>query len=470
MTRIMFVQPLFTEQIGVMTLAAIARAKGHPVTSAVGSSKHILRKAADFKPDIVAFSVMTGYQKGYLKLSRALRERLEPRPLIVFGGPHPTFFPEIGLEPEVDLACRGEGEGALAEILDAVEGGGGFEGIDNLVFQRDGRLVKNPLRPLVDLDQIPFPDREIYDDYPFIARAPNVCFAAGRGCPYQCTFCFNRRMQEMVRGLGPYVRYRSVEGLLEEIDRVQKRRKIGQIQFMDDTFVADPKWLFSFLEAYGSRFSIPFYCNVRADQLTREMALALKGAGCRFVSFGVESGVERLRNQVLKKRIRDDQIRSTAAYLQEAGIPFNTTNMMGLPGESLEEALRTLELNLEIGAETAWTSVYQPFPGTDLAEYCLEQGLIDLAITSEDVVDTHTLSLLKQPQIEEVVRLQKFVHLVKRFPWTLGLVRRLIRYDHPTIYKYIHRTSYLLFYYRKALGMSWWRTFKEGLVAWLHYR
>ncbi len=469
MARLLLVQSLFVEQFGIMTLSAVAKAAGHQVAFAIGSDRHILEKAQKFKPDVVGFSVLTGYQDKYLNLGKQMKRIIDPSPLILFGGPHPTFFPKVVLEDGVDAICVGEGEGAITELLEAVDRGDDISGIRNLGFEKDGELVCNPMRPLVDLDTVPFPDREIYAEYPVIHESNMVTFMASRGCPYHCSFCFNRKMVGMVRGLGQWVRFRSVDNFMQEIAQVHARHKINFIDFHDDTFILKKDWLFPFLEAYRREFAIPFSCQIRADLLTPEIAKALKDAGCQRVSFGLESGNEELRNLVLKKNLSNKSIKKAAEILRETGIEFFTTNMMGLPGETLEDAFKTLELNIEIGTRCAWTSLFQPFPGTDLAKYCLDNGYLEKPISTGKPVDTHTTSQLSQPDIDKVVRLQKFAYVVLRFPSLLPLVKKLINYDFPTLYFYIHRISYLLLYFRAAYQTTWKETIKHAWIALRHY-
>ncbi len=470
MARLLLIQSLFVEQFGIMTLAAVAKAKGHDVAVAIGSDKHIMQKASEFKPDVVGFSVLTGYQTRYLKLGGDLQNSLVQRPVILFGGPHASFFPQVVMEDGVDIVCRSEGEGALLDILDAVDNGKDLTGIENTSIDQNGELKNFPMRKLIDLDEQPFPDREIYRDYPIIHDSDMVTFMASRGCPFDCSFCFNKDMVSMVKGLGSWVRFRSVENIIEEIKAVQRTKKIRFIDFHDDTFILKRKWLLEFLEAYGREFSIPFICNIRADLITLETAKALKAAGCFRVSFGLECGNEELRNLLLKKSLTDDQIRKAADVLKQVNISFFTYNMIGLPGERLEDAFKTLELNIEIGTQCAWTSVFQPFPGTQLADYCLEKGFLEKPISTDKPVDTHTTSLLSQPDIDKVVRLQKFAYVAIKFPSTLPLIKKLINYDCPTIYYYIHRISYLLLYFRKAYNTNLTGTLKHAWIALKHYR
>lgn len=470
MARLLLIQNLFVEQFSIMTLAAVAKAKGHEVAVAIGSDSHILNKARDFKPDVVGFSVLTGYQTRYLQLGKSLKKNKNAKPVILFGGPHASFFPQVVLEEGVDIICRGEGEGALLDILDAVDTNNDLVGIENTSINQNGELKSFPMRPLVDLDEIPFPDREIYWDYPIIHDSDMVTFMASRGCPFDCSFCFNKDMVNMVKGLGSWVRFRSVENMIEEIKAVQRIKKIRFIDFHDDTFILKRKWLLEFLDAYARECSIPFICNIRADLITLDTAKALKAAGCSRVSFGLECGNEELRNLLLKKSLTDEQIRKAAAVLKKVNISFFTYNMMGLPGERLEDAFKTLELNVEIGTQCAWVSVFQPFPGTQLADYCLEKGFLEKPISTDKPVDTHTTSLLNQPDIDKIVRLQKFAYVAIKFPGTLPLIKKLINYDFPNVYYYVHRISYLLLYFRKAYQTTFIGTIKHAWVALKHYR
>lgn len=470
MANLLLIQSLFVEQFGMMTLAAVAKAKGHNVALAIGTDSHILHKANEFSPDVVGFSVLTGYQKRYLQLGQALKQNLTTNPLILFGGPHATFFPQVVLEEGVDIVCRGEGEGALLDILDAVDSGNDPAGIGNTAVNQNGELKAFPMRPLVDLDKIPFPDRNIYKDYPIIHESDMVTFMASRGCPFNCSFCFNKDMVSMVKDLGSWVRFRSVDNLIEEIELVQHTKKIRYIDFHDDTFIMKRKWVFEFLDAYASNFSTPFTCNIRADLIDLEMAKALKKSGCSRVSFGLESGNEDLRNLLLKKSLTDAQIRKAADILHQVNLPFFTYNMIGLPGERLQDAFKTLELNIEIGAQCAWTSIFQPFPGTQLANYCVEKGFLEKPISTDEPVDTHTTSLLIQPDIDKVVRLQKFAYVAIKFPSTMPIIRKLVNYNFPTFYYYVHRISYLLLYFRKAYQTTLLGTIKHAWIALRHYR
>lgn len=216
---------------------------------AYGLDKHVIRAAQTFKPDIIGCSVMTGFQNRWIRIAKILKQSISPAPLVVFGGPHPTFFPQVILEKSVDVVFQGESELAFADFLCRNEQGErNFNGIPNITI-KDGNdgFHCEPMRPLADLDSLPFPDRQISFEHRFIRKDPSVHYLAGRGCPFSCSFCYSKRMREMCRGLGTPYRLRSVENLLEEIEQVLKKWGIGHIYFVDDTFCLNKKWLFEFL-------------------------------------------------------------------------------------------------------------------------------------------------------------------------------------------------------------------------------
>jgi radical SAM superfamily enzyme YgiQ (UPF0313 family) len=241
------------------------------------------------------------------------------------------------------------------------------------------------------------------------------------------------------------------------------------VYFQDDTFILNRHWLLQFLDEYRRSVRLPLYCTVRADLVTEEIALALKEAGCYRVSFGVESGAEKIRNEVLQKKISDNDIKRTAKILKKAGLTFQTTNMMGLPGETLDDAIQTLKLNIEIGADVAWTSIYQPYPGTELGEKTFKDGYIEHFPDDETIADAHTSSILKQPEIAQVERLQKLAYLAVKFPKLLPLTKRLTTFNMPRLFYWVHRITYLLFYFRKITKMSLKRTIEEALIAFKYY-
>lgn len=208
------------ERMSVMQLASILKADGHEVR--IGFHDRLgldgLRAAIDaFPPRVVAYSVMTSEYARVASLNRELKESHDF--LAVLGGPHPTFFPQCVKDDGVDALCRGEGDTALPEFCKRLEAGGEYWITPNFTVKYKGEIHENPLGPLItDLDSLPFPDRgAMYAAEPSLRENEKKMFFSSRGCPYSCTYCFNNQYNEIHKGLGPVVRIRSPESMIDEI-------------------------------------------------------------------------------------------------------------------------------------------------------------------------------------------------------------------------------------------------------------
>ena len=425
MARIAFVQRLAFEYLGTAQLAAVLREGGHQVRVVIaGSARRAAEAALTYRPNVLCFSCTTGSQGWCLSVAHAVKEAL-PCALVVLGGPHPTFFPEIIHEPEVDAICIGEGEDALAQIASRTEAGEPLDGIENLWHTRGGEVVREELAPLhEDLDALPMPDRSIYyRRYPHLnlSRKP---FFAGRGCPFRCAFCFNQNLRELFRGKGSYVRRRSPDAVVDEILHVRRRYGLCTVYMQDDTFTLSTPWLGAFAEVYAARVGLPLVCLARADLIGRETVALLKRMSCRSVFFGVESGDERIRQTILRKTVTDDQIRAAASLLKSSNIRVRTYNMLGIPTESLSDAWKTVQLNAEVQPTFPWCSIFQPYPRTELGDRAIRMGLIPDADSSVGATFFRE-SALDLPHKREIANLHKLFFWAVKFPWLQPLVRLL---------------------------------------------
>lgn len=430
MARLLFLQNIEYEFLGPMYISSYARQRGHEVQLAIGATLDELAASIEaFQPDLVAFSIMTGSHHWARDIAREIKSRFGIGN--IFGGAHPTFFPDFIREDGIDMLVRGEGEEAVADILDRIDAKTPLSGIENLVWKRaDGSIESNPVRGLRnDLDDYPFPDRHLYDalDSRLDRSVRNVI--TSRGCPFHCTFCFEDSMRELYDGKGKYVRIRSIEKVISELKILRDTTDVSTVYFADDVFGMSRRWLYDFLEVYRVEIGLPFICLVRADLVAanEEYAQRLADGGCKSVFFGIESGNENIRNTLLKKNLTNKQIKLAASRLHAAGIKFRSYNIVGLPGESMEEAWETLELNIEIGTDYPWCSVFMPFPGTALTEYAIEQGYLDRSFEFDSISRSFfTDSNLRQPHAREIANLQKFFQTAVLLPWTLPLIRKLV--------------------------------------------
>jgi len=430
--RVLFVaQQIDYEPQGIMHLSSVLKDAGHQVELAVGAHHDPLAAAREFQPDVVAYSLITGSQRYYLDLNRRIKAEM-PTVFAAFGGPHPTFFPEMVKEAGVDGICRGEGEGALLDLVEGLDGGGpqAVLQLENWSFQRNGEVITNQVRPYVeDLDRLPFPDRAlVYERDRMAARSKIKHFLSGRGCPYNCTYCFNHALSEIYRGKGRRFRQRSVDHVLEEVGWVRDHYPLEFVVFVDDTFVLSPEWLAEFAEKYPRQIGLPFFCNTRANLVTAEQVRLLKAAGCHCVSMGIEAGNDRLRNDLLKRRMSKGQILEAAEFIRDGGLQLTTTNMIGLPTSSVENDFETLELNVQAQPSYAHVFIFQPYPRTELGEFTRESGW--MVGTFDDIGEVawdHTVLEFDEKHKRGLVVLQRFFAIGVEWPRLVPVIRRLMK-------------------------------------------
>jgi len=301
----------------------------------------------------------------------AKRIKLEFNKPIIVGGPHATFFPEVINDESVDIICVGEGEDAIIELVNKLKKGEDITKIKNLWVKKDGKIYKNPIRHAIEnLDSIPYADRDIYRKYSLF-RDQNVdVFMSGRGCPYNCTFCFNKGYNELYKGKGKVLRRRSVPSIIDEIKKaISNNKKVNYIVFYDDTFILGEKeWFNEFFRRYKNEVNLPFSATVRANLVNDEIINMLKTAGCNSVKMGIESADPYIRNTILKKGITNEQIIDAVKIIKKNKLKFQFFNILGAPGENINTALDTYELSYKLHPQHAWCSLMHPFPGTELNE------------------------------------------------------------------------------------------------------
>jgi anaerobic magnesium-protoporphyrin IX monomethyl ester cyclase len=439
--RVAFVQSLWDEFQGPLLLAELIEGEGHEVRFFL-ESRDWFPKLAAWHPQVVGLSLIAANSDSLLGMARRIKTELPDPPLVVMGGPYPTFFPESIANPDLDAIARGECETTFAPFLARIEGKRLPTDVPNFTVKSDGEVHANDLAPLVeDLDSLPIPKRRLYDEYRFLRDAPHKRFMASRGCPFNCSYCFNQKYRELLKGKGPYLRRRSVEHLLAEVEYVRDRFGFRTVEFFDDVFTLDKKWFLEFAREFKRRINVPYIITTHSHYLDAEIADALRDSGARRGLFGIESGSQRVKREIMKRRDSNDEVRARGALLRERGLRFQTFNIVGMPTETLEEAFETLHLNQEIKAHYGWCTIAQPYVGTRLAQLCVEKGWLDGSRPIEDAINSswHNTSIIKSDHQREIVNLHKFFGLAASFPALEPLVRRLIKWPPNPLFRLLHQ-------------------------------
>lgn len=463
MAEILFIQSLPYEYPGTTSIAAVLKQHGHTVNLLI--APHPRQVDSALKPEqIVAFSVMTGMH--HWAIATAERIKAKDKSFIIMGGPHPTYYPEIIENQYIDAICRGEGEYALLELAGAKDEKTDISRIKNLWLKVDGILHKNEPRPLIDnLDLLPDPDREVYyKKYKFIRNNSHKSFLAGRGCPFDCSFCFNRQLRELYQNKGSFVRLRSPERVVKEIEDVAKRYNLKKVFFHDDTFILDRKWLDKFLDLYEKRLKIPFYCNGRADTITPEIAKKLKMANCVTVSFAVESGNERIRKEILKKFISNAKLRDAAKTLKENGIKLVTYNIVGIPGETIDDAWETVRINIEMGVDYPRCSLLTPYPGIDITDYARKYGYLDTSVEEISTFSQQTNSFIRNADRKALINMHHLFQTAVIFPRSIMILKFLVKFPPNFIFKIWWSIIYFfIFTFSEGRGVCSMLRFSVGM-------
>jgi len=448
MVKVAFLQNIYSEYIGVSYLSAVLKQHDHQCDVFIeGEEKDLIGTLKRYNPDIIAFLATIGVHNWVLKISKELKKHFNVK--ILVGGPHTTFFPEFIQNPNIDIICIGEGEYAMLELADKIKKKEDITKIKNLWVKEGNNIFKNELRPLIqNLDELPFADREIYYKYKILRDHATKMFVTGRGCPYNCTYCFNPSYLKLYKRQ-KIVRYRNAEKIIQEIKDFKEKYPLKVVSFNQDTFTLNKPWVLDFLKRYEEEVGLPFICSVRVDSMDEEIIIHMKKANCVTVMFGIESGSEKLRNGLLKKAITNKQILETARLLRKYGIKFRTQNMIGLPTETVEDAFDTIKINALIKTDFPWCSIFQPYPRTEIESYTRELGLIDPFPSKDFCAFYFNSSILKQKNIKQLINLHRFFYLGAKFPFLNPLIKQLIKLRPNFVFDTLFRLTFAYRYMKE---------------------
>ena len=367
---------------GIASLSAILKKAGYEVsliqlTNEI-SAKEFQEKIRILKPDLIGFSSTT-HVFPFVQKYAAASKGITKSPIIC-GGIHPTISPEEVLKDKnIDMICRGECDIVFVELCQKIEKGISIENIESLWVKRGEKLFKNEVRPLIlNLDTLPFPDREIFD-YPNLnlEKRGIGTFMFSRGCPYQCAFCCEPTLRKLYPNPQNYFRFRSPQLAVEEIKKtVKKYPFIKFVRLDDDLLLARKEWVREFVQLYKKQVGLPFSADMRINLADDELFSLFKQGGGYLLRFGVESGNDFILKEILNKGITVKQIKQAFKLAKEKNIKTQAYNIIGLPYERAKEILETIKLNAEIKPNISVVSIFYPYQGTYLYEFCQQKGFL----------------------------------------------------------------------------------------------
>ncbi|MGD0283513.1 MAG: radical SAM protein [Dissulfurispiraceae bacterium] len=364
----------YWQPLGTLYVAAVLIRAGHEVCFLNGAfltHDAICTQLKAFNPAFIGiYSTTFGWDRAK-KAAKDFKTMFGGQVFICAGGPFPIAMQEKCLSDagtSMDGIVTGEGEYSTLEIIERLETGSGLEGVEGVVYRDGGRISKNPPRPLIsDLDAVPFPARQLLGDAgryipppATYRRKPVAVVMTSRGCNRNCIYCFQI---DKTRKTG--IRYRSVDNVLEEIELCLDQG-YREIKFIDDTLAADYGRAMQLAGAIKARrLDFTWFASACVNQVDKPLLKAFKDAGCWAILFGAESGVQKNLNTI-RKGTTLDQIRAAVKAAQDVGLKVSTPFIFGIPGETYDEALQTIEFAVDLDPDIANFHAITPFPGTYL--------------------------------------------------------------------------------------------------------
>ena len=378
--KILLVNPLTSNQpgfakysvfpYGILFLSAVLEKNKYDVEIYDNNvDDRIPEDFVSFNPDLIGFSVLTGRSiEDAINQSIRFKEIL-PKAKIVWGGVHPSLLPEQTIiEPYIDYVVVGEGEYTLLELVQCLENSNNIklEDIKGLLYKENHRIFRNEPRPFIkkSLDELPNPAWHLID----VKKYSEITLNTSRGCPFRCTFCYNRPFNKGRRSDF------SAERIVSQIEHLQQKYGATSIKFYEDNFTVNRKRLREFCKlVISKKLKIKWNCESRVDLLEEDIALMAK-SGCTWVGLGVESGSPRML-AFLQKDIKLEDVKKTCELLAKYKIGPAIYLMAGLPTETVEDFTMTLQLLKKLDFSNYEYMIYRPYPGTVLYDYCVNNGL-----------------------------------------------------------------------------------------------
>lgn len=383
------------------------------------------KKVESYSPDIIAITIVDDTFDLAIKLLKKVSDIDIP---VCAGGVRAIFAPESVLShDEVDYVCWGEGEEALPELCQHLKEGLPADKIKNIWSKKDGKIISNGMRKLVNLNEIPYNDFSLFEEKRFFRPMQGkvhrmLPVEIDRGCPYNCTFCASPYLRTLYKKETDcnYYRMKYFDRIFNEMKYYIEKHSVEYIYFNSDTFLVMNDTKFDeFAKRYIDEVNIPFWCQSRVETITDFKIRILTEMGCDRISIGLEHGNEEFRKKVLNKPFTNKQAINAFNILRKYRIPITINNIIGFPDETRAMVFDTINLNRELYADSINAYIFVPYHGTILREIALQKGYISKDTKTHSLVD----STMDMPQLSK----ESIEGLCRTFPLYIKMPKN--RYD-----------------------------------------
>lgn len=355
---------------------AVCRDSGHKVDLIDApaleiSEQQAIERLAKLSPELVVMLTSTASVQSDARLAKEISGKTGAKTIAV--GAHASAVPQDTLQRGFDIVARGEYDYTIRDIA----GRNGFEKVQGISFKKGKKLLHNKDRPLIqDLDELPFPAREFLPNekyYSALYRNPFTFVLAGRGCPHQCIYCAG---PQLMSGRG--YRMRSAENVADELLHLKQNYNLKSVLFNDDTLNVNKKHVLGLCNLIAKeKIDMPWAAYSRVDSIDREIANAMKKAGCFLVKVGFESGCDSLLKSMKKgANATTQKARQAAKHFKDAGIQVHGTFVFGMPGETTGTIRKTIDFAKQLDIDFVQFSVAQPYPGTEFYDFLESKGYL----------------------------------------------------------------------------------------------
>jgi len=335
------------------------------------NEKQIVEKIIEEDPKILGISVSTPLLPQTYRLAIELKRR-DYGGVMVYGGPHITSKPDSIIALSGDFGLKGDGERGFRILCSKLLERGWIRDLfereivrdtPNLITNNGKEVLVNKEVGVENLDTLPFPARHLFETEKYLFTH----ILCSRGCPYKCSYC-------SMADTG--YRLRSVENVVEEIIQIKKECQNTSIGFGDDVFTLKKSFVQELCKILKKkRVGVRWSCTTRADLVDEELLKEMYSAGCWYVSFGVESGVERIRYST-GKRITNKQYMKTFDLCRKIGLKTRAYAIFGHPREGEREVYETIKFVKGLQPDDVFFSLMSLYPGTKITQQLLVEGVI----------------------------------------------------------------------------------------------
>jgi len=393
------------------------------------------------KPDLIGMTVNTPLRSQCIRATNHLKAHFDIP--IIWGGYDPTVNPEVCLNL-VDYICVGEGDQSILDVADCIDKGVSFDSVPNIGFMRDGQATMNPKHKAEqNLDNYPWRDNDcagkyfiednrLEENHPVLNDKEGGGYQtlSARGCPYKCLYCCEATLKDVYSG-EKFLRRRSPKDTVAELADAKSRFNLKYIQFEDEIFAMDTKWLQEFVPLYKAQVDLPFIAYIYPTRNSEQILDLVHEAGLRYCCLALESGSERMNKDVFQRVYNRELFLNAARLLKERGIRFYTDVITYSPYEEEEDLQKTLDVLVEItevtgaGYEIAINKLFV-LPGTKMFQKMRDDNMV-IGPSEKDTMFSYYVRLFHiatlagnvRPLVDHI----KTMKLFRKSPWLLNPAR-----------------------------------------------